>query len=84
MKVKFTFKRLFEGSHKKENHMKKALSVLVMAGFMAAASAGIAADKPADAAKPAVAAKDTTLTAKAETKKAESKAAETAPAKKAK
>ena len=60
--------------------MKKALSVLVMLGFIAGATAGFAADKPADA-------KDTKIIAKAETKKAETKKAETkkaesAPAKK--
>ncbi len=60
--------------------MKKALSVLVMLGFIAGATAVIAANKRVDA-------KDTKIIAKAETKKAETKKAETkkaesAPAKK--
>ncbi len=54
--------------------MKKALAVLVMAGFMASASVGFTADK-------AEAPKDKTVIAKTETKpESKPKAAETKPA----
>ena len=60
MKVKQPSKEIESTFNKKENHMKKALSVLVLVGILAGASAGMATETKKAESK------------KAETKKAES------------